>query len=144
MGRRTARDAAFKALFWVDCTGGDPEGALSYLGDELACSGADMTFARDLVYGVLANQAQLDGIIANLSREWQVRRMPYVDRNVMRLALFEIVYRGDIPASVSANEAVELAKMYGGEESGRFVNGIIGQVAKDAQAYGREDGADHP
>lgn len=144
MGRRTARDAAFKALFWVDCTGGDPEGALAYLGDELACSGADMTFARDLVHGVLANQAQLDGIIANLSREWQVRRMPYVDRNVMRLALFEIVHRADIPAGVSANEAVELAKMYGGEESGRFVNGIIGQVAKDAQAYGREEGTEKP
>ena len=137
MGRRTARDTAFKALFWVDCTGGDPQAALAYLGDELACSGADMTFARDLVYGVLANQAQLDGIIAKLSREWQVRRMPYVDRNVMRLALFEIVHRTDIPAGVSANEAVELAKMYGGEESGRFVNGIIGQVVKDARAYGR-------
>ncbi|MDA8337328.1 MAG: transcription antitermination factor NusB [Peptococcaceae bacterium] len=139
MGRRTARDAAFKALFWVDCTGGDPQTALAYLGDELACTGADMAFARDLVYGVLSNQAELDGIIARLSREWQVRRMPYVDRNVMRLALFEIVHRADIPAGVSANEAVELAKMYGGEESGRFVNGIVGQVAKDAPAYGREE-----
>jgi len=142
MGRRAARDAAFKALFWVDCAGGDPDRALAYLGNELSCSGEDLAFARDLVYGVLGNQTRIDGIIASLSREWQVRRMPYVDRNVMRLALFEIVYRADIPDGVSANEAVELAKTYGGEESGRFVNGIIGRVVKDAAAYGREDTPD--
>lgn len=142
MGRHAARDAAFKALFWVDCAGGDPQGALAYLGDALACSGADLSFAGELVHGVVANQAQLDDIIATLSREWQVRRMPYVDRNVMRLALYEMLHRVDIPASVAANEAVELAKMYGGEESGRFVNGIIGQVAKDPAAYGRVKVAD--
>lgn len=144
MGRKTARDAAFKALFWLDCTGGDPENALAYLGRELTCSGPDMTFARDLVYGVLAHRVRLDGIMAGLSRDWQVRRMPYVDRNIMRLALFEILYRPDIPAVVAANEAVELAKMYGGEESGRFVNGIVGQVVKEAPAYGREETPDNP
>jgi len=142
LGRRTARDTAFKALFWLDFTGGDPEDALAYVGRESACSGPDIEFARDLVYGVLMHRVRLDGIMADLSRDWQVRRMPYVDRNIMRLALFEILYRPDVPAVVAANEAVELAKMYGGEESGRFVNGIVGQVVKDAPAYGRKDGSD--
>jgi transcription antitermination factor NusB len=78
--------------------------------------------------GTVENLAEIDRIIAAYSKDWQLDRLARVDRNIMRLAVYEILYREDIPAGVSVNEAVELAKIFGGEDSGRFVNGILGRV----------------
>ncbi|MGB9904003.1 MAG: transcription antitermination factor NusB, partial [Desulfotomaculales bacterium] len=74
-------------------------------------------------------------IISRVSHEWELSRMAAVDRNILRAALYEIIYRPEIPAAVSVNEAVELAKVYGGEDSGRFVNGILGQVIRESEGF---------
>lgn len=84
-----------------------------------------------LVKGVEEHQAEIDEQLQNVSENWSVDRMPIMDRTILRLALFEILYVEDVPTSVSINEAVELAKIFGGEdESPRFVNGMLGQIAR--------------
>lgn len=88
-------------------------------------------YARKLVEGVGANAAAIDAAIKDASENWALDRMPVVDRSLLRLAVFEMLHMDDVPVSVSINEAVELAKEFGGEdESHRFVNGILGRIAK--------------
>ncbi len=128
MGRRQSREAALQTVFQVDVGKADPEYALNYLARDSGIKKEDIDFARQLVMGTLENLAEIDRIIATYSKDWQLDRLAKVDRNIMRLAVYEIIYREDIPASVSVNEAVELAKIFGGEDSGKFVNGILGRV----------------
>lgn len=92
--------------------------------DELATR----LFADELVRGVMEHRAEIDEIIKKHAENWDLRRMAVVDRNVMRLALHEMLHRDDIPPVVSINEAVDIAKRYSTEESGRFVNGILDRV----------------
>jgi N utilization substance protein B len=87
-----------------------------------------------LVNGVEANLDEIDAVIAEVSENWSVGRMPFVDRNILRLAVFEILFVEEVPASVAINEAVELAKTYGGEDSSKFVNGVLGRVAQRRRA----------
>ena len=77
-----------------------------------------------------AHQTEIDASLADISEHWAVSRMPLVDRNILRLAVYEILYVDDIPDSVSINEAVEMAKSYGGEDSSKFVNGVLGRLAE--------------
>ena len=131
MGRRRAREVALQILYQVDLTGAPPEEACSFLPEVTFVEEKDLAFARELVFGTLAHREALDRVIAGLSHDWPLYRMAAVDRNIMRLALYEIFHREDIPNSVAVNEAVELAKTFGGHDSSRFVNGILGQVVKD-------------
>lgn len=135
MGRRQARETALQVMFQVDVGRADLEQALQNTVREFVVGAEDADFARELVAGALKNLPELDQVITNLSKEWQLNRMANVDRNVMRLALYEIFYRPDIPNSVSVNEAVELAKIFGGAESGKFVNGILGKVVADPAQF---------
>ncbi|MDK2887571.1 MAG: transcription antitermination protein NusB [Thermoanaerobacter sp.] len=149
MGRRQAREAALQVLYQVDVARMDPEEALDYLqkmafpvtddtkenNKPASLSSRDMLFARELVTGTLAHLKEFDLIISRLSQDWPLYRMAAVDRNIMRLALYEIFFREDIPGSVAVNEAVELAKTFGGTDSSRFVNGILGRVVKDPAAF---------
>ena len=88
-------------------------------------------FAEELARGVIEHHKEIDPLIAKYAENWEIDRMGTVDRNAMRIAVFEMLYRNDIPPVVSINEAVELAKRYGGERSYAFVNGILGSVAKE-------------
>lgn len=89
-------------------------------------------YARTLVLGAVAHASEIDGLIGSCSRNWALDRMPVVDRSILRLAVFEMRYVDDVPVSVSINEAVELAKEFGGDDdSHRFVNGILGRLARD-------------
>ncbi len=132
--RRAARELALKVLYAVDVGRADPEKELEYaalseyLGKGL--SPETVAFCRGLVAGTLASAKDIDDRIRELAREWSLWRMAAVDRNVLRMAIYEMLNLEDIPYSVSINEAVELAKKYGTEESGRFVNGILGNLAK--------------
>jgi len=135
MGRRKSRRAALQILYQIDVGRCTPEAAITYVAAETELEPEELAFARELVTGTLAHLADLDGVISRLSRDWRLERMAAVDRNLMRLALFEIFYRTDIPPGVSVNEAVELAKTFGGMDSGRFVNGILGRVVRDPAAY---------
>jgi N utilization substance protein B len=100
------------------------------LGDGLEM-GEPSEFARQLLEGVEENQALIDGTIERLSQHWTLSRMPLVDRNILRIAVYELLCEDGIPSSVTINEAVEMAKLYGGEDSSKFVNGILGKLADD-------------
>lgn len=130
MGRRQAREKALQAMFQIDVGKSDPELALSYA-DGVELTNGDSDFARSLVFGALEHIEALDGVISRLSKDWQIDRMPNVDRNIMRLALFEMLHTQGIPPGASINEAVELAKKYGGDDSGKFINGILGKIAEN-------------
>lgn len=131
MRRRQARAAALRALFAVDVGKNDAEKALRAAFAEERSDRAGMDFARDLVTGVLAHQQEIDARIAALSRDWALSRLAAVDRNTLRLGVYELVYRaGTAPVGVVINEAVELVKAYSTPESGRFVNGLLGSLAR--------------
>ena len=88
-------------------------------------------FTRELVEGVVANREELDELIRRYADRWVLERMPIVDRNLLRMGIFELLHRPDIPVAASINEAVELAKLLSTEDSGRFVNGLLGRVARE-------------
>ena len=88
-------------------------------------------FTRELVLGVIEHRTELDDLIRRYADRWALERMPIVDRNLLRIGIFELLHRDDIPPAVSINEAVELAKLLSTEDSGRFVNGLLGRVARE-------------
>ncbi|BAS28424.1 transcription antitermination factor NusB [Limnochorda pilosa] len=137
MERRRAREAALQALFGIDLGHTRPELAVRHALEVSELGEPSAAFVEQLVRGVLAHREEIDARIQRFSPEWSLERMANVDRNVLRLAVFEILHLPDMPPSVSINEAVELAKKYGDKDSSRFVNGILGQVARELAA-GRE------
>ena len=88
-------------------------------------------FTRELVEGVEEHRAELDDLIRRYADRWALERMPIVDRNLLRIGIFELLYRPDVPPAAAINEAVELAKILSTEDSGRFVNGLLGRVARE-------------
>ncbi|CCO08918.1 transcription antitermination factor NusB [Desulforamulus hydrothermalis] len=127
MGRRQARETALQALFQIDVGKIEPDFAIHNTAREFGSGPEELAFAQQLVKGTLEHMQEIDELISQVSKDWQLNRMANVDRNIIRLALYEMKFRDDIPASVSVNEAVELAKIFGGADSGRFVNGILGK-----------------
>ncbi len=91
-------------------------------------------YLRELVAGVASHQEELDALIVRFSEHWRLERMTVVDRNLLRLAAYELLFQPKIPPKVVINEAVEMAKRYGSEESGAFINGILDQIQKEAGA----------
>ena len=127
-GRHDARRIALDILFQADLTGRDPREVL----DEWTRAGEDVpAFARELVLGVAADMSSLDETIGRYARDWSVPRMGGVDRTILRLGVHELVSRADVPPAVAIDEAVEAAKELSTDESGAFVNGILGRVAAD-------------
>jgi len=127
--RKAARRKVVQILYQKGITGQPLEQILSedtYI-DEI---GVPCEFTKLLLRGTIENLAKIDALIAQTSENWTIERMPLVDLSVLRMAVYEMCYADDIPFSVSINEAVELAKQYGGEdESSRFVNGVLGKIA---------------
>jgi transcription antitermination protein NusB len=91
-------------------------------------------YAHGLVEGVQAHQAEIDGLIVRYADRWAIRRMPVIDRTLVRMALYELLWRRDVPVPVAINEAVELAKELSTEDSGRFVNGLLGRIVERERA----------
>ncbi len=138
MGRRLAREVAFRALFQVDVGKCSPRMALHYSLAEFTFSPNEEQFVRELVHGALDNREAVDQVIARNLVNWELDRLSAVDRNLLRLALFEILHRPDIPNAVSINEALDLAKKYGsGGEAVAFINGLLDRVV--GEALGREN-----
>src|SRR3954469_18104702 len=132
MGARTGgREAALKMLFGLEATGADPEPAILLYWREFGGDPETRAFADEAVRGVAANREGIDEIIRKASEHWRIERMTRVDRNVLRLGTWELEHRFDVPRAVIRDEAVELAKRYGSEESGAFVNGVLNQVAEN-------------
>ena len=148
--RRRSREIALQILHQMD-VGGDPDTDVSRLiahyfahlapsggpaadeEDELPgpAPGIDRALIEELVRGVSEHHAELDGLLTGLSRNWRVERMGIVERNVIRIALYELKYAENVPVAVIINEAVELAKRYGAAEGGAFVNGLLDRAAAE-------------
>lgn len=134
--RHQARIAALQALFELDCTQHSPRSVIERLLEDAPLSEAGEVFAVDLVEGVSVKREELDRLIARYAPEWPVDQIAIIDRNVLRLAIYEILVRNDTPVKVAINEAVELAKEFGSESSGRFVNGVLGSLVSAEGALG--------
>ncbi len=133
MSRRLAREAAFKALFQVDIGRCRVKQALIRSLEDYKFNEEEEQFVEELLTGTVGNCESLDQIIKKHLVKWELERISAVDRNLLRLALFEIIYRPDIPPAVSINEALELAKKYGstGEAVG-FINGVLDRAVGEA------------
>jgi N utilization substance protein B len=127
--RRKARVVALQVLYEFDLAGHDVAAALDHLLAESGLTGEDADFARRLVGGVIQNQEQIDGHIRKFAPAWPLEQIAIVDRNILRLAIFEILLDNNVPVKVAINEAVELAKKFGSDSSSRFVNGVLGSVS---------------
>jgi transcription antitermination factor NusB len=126
--RRRARELAIKVLFHLEFTPGDPEEVFQLICENFGSSKSVRSFSRELVLGVCANRRELDRLISRASEHWRLERMSKVDRTILRLGAFEILAMKDIPPKVSIDEAVELGKIYGTEDSGGFINGVLDNI----------------
>ncbi len=130
--RRKAREVALQFLYQLDLQGEDDPGP--HAAEFWARHPVDeptRAFAERLVRGVKQNQAKIDGIITQYAEHWDLERMAVVDRNILRMAIHELMAGEDVPGKVAINEAIEIAKKFGTRESGRFINGILDRVYRE-------------
>ena len=130
--RHRARELALKVLFQLENSPDDLDQALDYHVSDDRATPDVAEFAGELVRGVVANRDALDETIQAASTNWKLDQMGRVDRVVLRMAVYEIAVSRKVPVRAAINESIELAKTFSGEESGRFVNGILGKVAETA------------
>jgi len=128
--RRKARIVALQALFESDSSGHDPEVSLSWLGEERTLPEPALSYARELIRGVLENKGRIDSVIKAHAPNWRVEQLSAIDRNIFRLAIFEILIENRVPLKAAINEAVELAKTFGSYNSSRFINGVLGAISQ--------------
>ena len=130
--RRLGRVTAMQALYEIDTVGpegNDPVATIDALIEEYEASEEVKAFASTLVRGTLQRLQEIDALIAASAPQWPLAQLPGVDKAVLRLAVYELRYGEGVPTKVAINEAVDIAKEYGGEGSGRFVNGVLGAIA---------------
>ncbi len=126
--RRKAREYALQALYYIDMRRDDSPEALELYRNSFAPPAETIPFFTRLVEGIAKTRPRLDAAIERYSNNWKVSRMSCVDRNIMRIAVYELLYCDDIPAKVAINEAIDIAKKFGTEESGAFVNGVVDRI----------------
>lgn len=125
MKRRTAREKALQALFQIDLSGTEMNEAIDHVLDEQP----EDAYLNHLVSGVLHHKAQIDELISNNLENWKLDRLATVDRNLLRLSTFEFAFsEDDIPVNVVINEAIEIAKMYGDDQSPKFINSVLSKI----------------
>lgn len=134
-GRRRSRELAMQALFYMDNCRDYSEEILKEFCINFNPAQDVLPFFYRLVRGVLSEGNEIDSIIEMFSSNWKISRMSCVDRNIMRIAVYELLWCGDIPSKVSINEAIDIGKKYGTEESGPFINGILDSI-RDAMEKG--------
>ena len=139
-GRRSARLLAFEVLYEVDVARHQAADVLERRRSAMRADDDSFAYARSLVSGVLAHRQELDAIIRRFATAWPLDQMAAVDRTILRIGLFETHFQRDkVPLKVAINEAIELAKLFGGDSSPRFVNGVIGQAVDSAGGPSTED-----
>ncbi len=131
--RRRARALAFQTLYEVDSAGHDMEVVVNHLLTREGLSAENATFVRELVSGVIQNKEKIDQHIKKLAPAWPIEQILLVDRNILRLAIFEILFDNKVSVKIAINEAVELAKKFGSDSSPKFVNGVLGSVSAHAK-----------
>ena len=127
--RRKARATIFQALYEIDSTGHNADDVVSRLLADKGLSEENNAFVRQQVSGVIRNKQELDENIKRFAPAWPINQLPAVDRNILRLAIFELLIDNKVPISITINEAVELAKKFGSDSSARFVNGVLSSVS---------------
>ncbi|MBN2076823.1 MAG: transcription antitermination factor NusB [Dehalococcoidales bacterium] len=127
--RRKARTLALQALYEIDISGHKADDVTERVLDEADLAEENKTFVRDIVFGVIANKEKLDQSIREYAPAWPIEQLPVIDRNILRLAIFEILIDNRVPVKVAINEAVELAKTFGADRSSKFVNGVLGSIS---------------
>ncbi|MDP4085594.1 MAG: transcription antitermination factor NusB [Bacillota bacterium] len=129
MKRRTAREKALQALFQIDVSDTEPSSAIEHV---LEGEGND-EYLTSLVMGVYANKDQIDHLISKNLEKWKLERLATVDRNLLRIAVYELKFgNGGVPENVVLDEAIEIAKIYGDEQSSKFVNGVLSKVKQQS------------
>jgi transcription antitermination protein NusB len=123
--RRKAREAALKLLYQYDLSGNLPEDILESTDQLEGMDSESAEYARGAFLGAVANVKAIDLLIQEASRKWKLPRIAALDRNLLRLAVFELLHRPDIPAAVIIDEALEIAKKYSDEDAPRFINGVL-------------------
>ena len=127
--RHKARTIALQALYEVDSAARRPDAVAERLLSETNLSELNSEFVRELVNGTIKNKDEIDRNIKKFAPAWPVDQIAIVDRNILRLAIFEILFDNKVPVKVAVNEAVELAKTFGSDNSAKFVNGVLGSVS---------------
>jgi len=128
--RRRSRECALQLLFQLDLTGEKAQDVFASFWAAQPSASEIQEFAERLVLGVSAHRRGLDGVLAGSSENWRIDRMAVVDRNVLRMAVYELFFEPDTPPAVVIDEAVEVAKRFGGDESGAFINGVLDAVRR--------------
>jgi N utilization substance protein B len=136
--RRRARSVALQTLYELDFTSHDLHIAFEARLQDRPLPDTAVAFAKSLVKGVQTYRILLDNLVGELAPEWPIDQIAAVDRNVLRIAIYELLFLPEVPPKVAINEAVELAKMFGGESSPRFVNGVLGSLVSRDRAKIRE------
>ena len=126
--RRSGRVLAMQVLYEVDMTGHSMEISLRWLKESMGLSDDSVAIARSLIDHVLDNSVKLDDILHRFAPAWPVGQLPVIDRNILRIALYEIFWDTGVPSKVAINEAVELAKKFGSQNSFKFINGVLGSA----------------
>src|SRR3989339_574409 len=132
--RHLARTIAMQTLFSWDFNGKQEKNLSSLIEQnfkQFAPKFDDHGFVKSIINGVIKNEAEIDRYIIKYATEWPLDQITIVDRNILRIGVYELVFDKDIPAKVAINEAIEIAKSFGGESSGKFVNGVLGAIYKD-------------
>lgn len=130
--RRKSREIALQVLYQINITNQDPIKTLAQLQEHFSTEGGENGFTERIVLGVLEHCKEIDQLIEKYSENWRLDRMTIIDRNILRMAAFELLYCEEIPPKVTLNEAIDLGKRYGAEESGSFINGILDRIQNDA------------
>jgi len=127
--RRKARELALQVLYEADCAGHKAEEAATRLLANQRLPAENSAFIRELVGGVIRNKEKIDHNIQSFAPAWPIEQISLIDKNILRLAIFEILFDNKTPVKVAINEAVELAKRFGADSSSKFVNGVLGSVS---------------
>jgi len=127
--RRKARSVALQVLYEIDLAGHDAEAVIARLLTEIEFSEENSIFITELVKGVLQNSEEIDRHLQNFALAWPIGQIAVIDRNILRLAIFEILFDNKVPVKAAINEAVELAKRFASDNSAKFVNGVLGSVS---------------
>ncbi len=129
--RSKSRESALQVLFQLNITKQEPTKALTQFEEHFSPDGEADDFMKRLVLGVLKHRRELDRLIEQYSENWRLDRINIIERNILRMALFELLYCQEIPPKVTINEAIDLGKRYGSEDSGSFINGILDRIQSE-------------
>ncbi len=129
--RRKSRESALQVLYQWDLTRQDTQKGLSHFKEHFSSNEENDPFLEQIVRGVLRHRKEIDQLIEQYSENWRLNRIAPIDHSILRIAIFELLYCDEIPPKVTLNEAVDLGKQYGSEDSGRFINGILDRILNE-------------